>query len=284
MEPSRWESSPDPFSGPVGSSQGMTLYEYDSMCGQFTVGPYAASGVVGIYSDNTSVATLNSGTSMVNFVGPGNANIVWQIEYYHLEAISAEDCGLVVVPTEEPCPVQTVSVTIDDLMAVGKNQTAGVKITLSPSTVQGGISLQLSTTSGTGSAKFNSNNSTTLSISQTSTVTIKGVTESSTANNIRLQAKSSDGSKTYATKDFTVLRVTLSLRDGSDGNVTSNNSGGITYVILLGSSTLGTFQSSGSGNHLWRTGVEIVGVVEPGNYTGSITIQREISATRTYTI
>ena len=111
MEPSRWESSPDPFSGPVGSSQGMTLYEYDSMCGQFTVGPYAASGVVGIYSDNTSVATLNSGTSMVNFVGPGNANIVWQIEYYHLEAISAEDCGLVVVPTEEPCQVTAVQVT-----------------------------------------------------------------------------------------------------------------------------------------------------------------------------
>ena len=89
----------------------MTLYEYDSMCGQFTVGPYAASGVVGIYSDNTSVATLNSGTSMVNFVGPGNANIVWQIEYYHLEAISAEDCGLVVVPTEEPCQVTAVQVT-----------------------------------------------------------------------------------------------------------------------------------------------------------------------------
>jgi len=88
----------------------MTLYEYDNMCGQFTVGPYAASGVVGIYSDNTSVATLNSGTSMVNFVGPGNANIVWQIEYYHLEAISAEDCGLVVVPTEEPCPVTAVQV------------------------------------------------------------------------------------------------------------------------------------------------------------------------------
>ena len=200
----------------------------------------------------------------------------------HLEAISAEDCGLVVVPTEKPCPVQTVSVTIDNLMAVGKDQTAGVQITLSPSPVQGGISLQLSTTSGTGSAKFNSNNSTTLSISQTSTVTIKGVTASSTANNIRLQAKSSDGSKTYATKDFTVLQVTLALRDGSDGNVTSDNSGGVTYVIVLGSLTLGTFQSSGSGNHLWRTGVEIVGTVEPSNYTGSITIQLEISVIRTF--
>lgn len=160
-----------------------------------------------------------------------------------------------------------------------QSQTADVQVTLDPSPTVS-VALTLSATSGTGSAQFASNNSTTLNINHTTTVSIKGITESSTAGNIRLEAKV--GSTSLATRDFTVLLVTLSLRNGSDGGVSSDNAGGLDWARVLGTTGLGTFQSSGSGNRIWRTGVEIVGMVTPNNYTGSITIQREVVANRVY--
>jgi hypothetical protein len=103
-EPTRWVGSPDPFSGPVGGSQQMTLYQYETLCGCCEMGPYQVSSVVSIYSDDTSIATVNS-SAMVSFVGPGNANIVWAITYFHSDFISAEDCGNVPVDNNVPCPV-----------------------------------------------------------------------------------------------------------------------------------------------------------------------------------
>jgi hypothetical protein len=107
LEPFRWEGSPNPFEGSIGSSQQMTLYEWDSYCGQFTMGPYQVSIVRYINSSNTSIATVTS-NAMVSFVGPGSANIVWGISYYHSENISAEDCGNFQVDTEVPCPVTAI--------------------------------------------------------------------------------------------------------------------------------------------------------------------------------
>jgi hypothetical protein len=112
FEPSDWESSPDPFGGPVGGQQQMTLYEYDSLCGQFRMGPYQATGVYNVYSDNPPVATVNASNAMVSFVSPGYANIVWQIEYWHSDYISAEDCGSSPIFTTVPCPVAAVTVMI----------------------------------------------------------------------------------------------------------------------------------------------------------------------------
>ncbi len=108
-EPTRWVASPDPFSGPPGSSQQMTLYQYETLCGCCEMGPYVVSWVRNVYSDNTSVATVDV-NAMVNFVNPGSANIVWAISYYHSDNISAEDCGNFTVDTEVPCPVQAVQV------------------------------------------------------------------------------------------------------------------------------------------------------------------------------
>jgi hypothetical protein len=105
-EPGGWESAPEPFTGPPGSSLQMTLYEYDSLCGCCTMGPYVASTVRYVNSSNTSVATVNS-SGMVTFGNAGNANIVWGVEYYHSDFISAEDCGLMAVETEVLCPVQS---------------------------------------------------------------------------------------------------------------------------------------------------------------------------------
>ena len=81
-----------------------------------------------------------------------------------------------------------------------------------------------------------------------------------------------------------VVWVSLSLRNTYGESPSSDDSASREYVIALGSlNTLGTFFSTGAGaNHLWRTGVEIVGTVSPSDFAGTIVIQRQVDGTCTY--
>ncbi|WP_210994099.1 hypothetical protein, partial [Gordonia paraffinivorans] len=74
---------------------------------------------------------------------------------------------------------------------------------------------------GTGEARFTSNNNTTLTITNTTNVEIKGITESSTKDNIRLKATWTNNNRTYTLddEDFTVISVTLSLRFSNNDTV-----------------------------------------------------------------
>ena len=81
----------------------------------------------------------------------------------------------------------------------------------------------------------------------------------------------------------TAVWVTLSLRTGISLSPSSNDNKGNNYITDLGSNNLGTFFSSGTSAHLWRTGVEIVGTVSPSNFNGTIILQRQIDYTCTYT-
>ena len=178
------------------------------------------------------------------------------------------------------CPLDTVSVNIEALDGVGKGQTRDIQVTLTPSSISGQVVLNISTATGTGSAKFADNNAT-LKISESQTVSVEGVTESSTVDNIRMTAKASG--QTDVTEVFSVVHVTLSIRNGSSSNISSDNAGGTRWATTLGTTRLGTFfNSGGSGAHLWRTGVEIVGSVKPTNYTGLITLKREVVASVSY--
>lgn len=163
------------------------------------------------------------------------------------------------------------NIRIGDLVAVVRNDTATVNVRMStnaPTTV----TLTLQTRTGTGAARFASNNSTTMEITQTSDVVIEGITESSTRNNIRLQANRSDGRK-LDDEDFSVLWVTLQLR--TSGTVSDDNAARDVIRSAMGTLNLGTLRSTGSiAAQIWRNTVEIVGTVSPSNFEGKIKLPR----------
>jgi hypothetical protein len=97
--------------------------------------------------------------------------------------------------------VMLTNVTIAPLTSVPKNSIVPLQVTVSPASNQRPITLSLRTLSGTGDARF-ADGSSQMVITQTTTVQIKGVTESSATDNIRLEAK--DGSISLDTEDFFV--------------------------------------------------------------------------------
>jgi hypothetical protein len=88
--------------------------------------------------------------------------------------------------------------------AVAKDQTAIATLTLYPANTVS-VTLDISTTAGSGGAVFAANNSTsiTLSVTGSAQIPIKGVTPSSTANNIQLRATVSG---TQRVTNFTVIK------------------------------------------------------------------------------
>ena len=263
--------TPGSVQGFVGDATNFIAWREDMTCyGTFTT--YQYSGWPGWSCDNTSVATVD-GNGHATAVGVGSTLIHNQygVDIY---TSNVEDClvDLRWVDASAFCDVLPPQVTISDIVAVGKNYTADVNVTLNPSPSNTPVTLTLSTTSGTGSARF-SDDTTSKTISQTTTVTIKGVTESSTANNIRLQA--SAGSTTLATVDFTVILVTLDLRYTSDLMVSMDNAAINNYMTANGTTHLGLFFSTGQIVNRWRTGVEVVASIMPTNFTGLIRVTRE---------
>jgi Bacterial Ig domain len=93
------------------------------------------------------------------------------------------------------------SVSIASLTGVPQDSVAPLQVTVTPPTNQSPTTLILRTLSGTGEARF-ADDSTQMTITQTTTVQIKGVTQSSAIDNIRLEAKVGD--LVLDTEDFTV--------------------------------------------------------------------------------
>jgi hypothetical protein len=178
--------------------------------------------------------------------------------------------------------VQGPEVTLpNNLVAVGKNFSVRVNIGVSPPSNQTPITLSLSALSGTGEARFKSNNLTTLNITQSSEIEIMGVTESSAANNMLLEARA--GGAALAGRSFTVVEVTLSLRPSGQpsGQFSMDNAARDALEESLGSLDLGTRFSNGTGSNAWRTVVEIMGTVKPSDFN-NIFISRGIIASRFY--
>lgn len=145
--------------------------------------------------------------------------------------------------------------------------------------------MTLAPRTGTGEARFTSNNNTTLTITNTTNVEIKGITESSTKDNIRLKATWTNNNRTYTLddEDFTVISVTLSLRFSNNDTVSLDNSARTAQQNGVGTVQLGgPFLSSGSEPVLWRHAVEIVGTILPSNFSEPIVLQREVVATNSW--
>ena len=182
-------------------------------------------------------------------------------------------------PVVTPTPTDTLSVTLTDIKAVPKSGEVTVNVNVTPTNNSAAITLTLATDANTtGSATFD-DGTTTKQVTQTTTVKIKGVTESSTRDNISLTATAMGSNR--AKVKFSVLWVTLTLRYGNNLEVSEDNAAKQNYIQRLGVSRLGTFQDTSS-IPLWRTAVEIIGQVAPSNFEGEVKLNRQIIARRLY--
>ena len=182
-------------------------------------------------------------------------------------------------PIVTPTPPASLAVTLDSITAVPKNGQVTVHVGITPINNQTPVTLTLAKDSGTtGSATFD-DGTTTRQVTQTTTVDIKGVTESSTRDNISLTATAMGTNR--AKVKFSVLWVTLSLRYGGSLEVSNDNGAKQNYITRLGVSHLGTFQDTSS-IPLWRTAVEIIGQVAPSNFEGEVQLNRNVIAARDY--
>ena len=175
----------------------------------------------------------------------------------------------------------TVQVFFSSITAVGKGFTNTVQVTINPANTS--ITLSLTTLSGTGLARFTANDSTTVTITQSTTLEIRGVAESSTAANIALEARRDVSDPVVLTSErFTVLLVTLALKSSSGDSVSSDNAAQANYSSAIGTTSLGTRFSTGTAAQMWRTNVEIVATVIPANFSFPVVLTREVIGARLY--
>ncbi|MGH9508581.1 MAG: hypothetical protein ACRD2M_01475 [Terriglobales bacterium] len=155
--------------------------------------------------------------------------------------------------------------------AIAKGQTANATVTLYPSPGPGGmpVTLNLGTTSGTGSAIFTSTNSSTMTVTESGSVAVKGTDASSVADNVQIKASVSGRE---SGDSFSVVWVTLALRSATGLTVTSDNERRLNYEGVWGHTNLGAFDSLADFG--CKTGTETVGTVQPSNYTGLVVLRR----------
>jgi hypothetical protein len=181
-------------------------------------------------------------------------------------------------PIVTPSP-GSLTVNLDDITAVPKNGEVTVNVGITPIDNNTPVTLTLEKDPGTtGSATFD-DGTTTRQVTRTGTINIKGLTESSTRDNISLSATAMGTNR--AKMKFSVLWVTLSLRFGRNLEVSDDNGAKQAYINRLGDSHLGTFQDNSS-IPLWGTAVEIVGQVAPSNFEGTVKLKRNVLAARRY--
>lgn len=112
-----------------------------------------------------------------------------------------------------------IEIRISEIDYVGKNQDADVSITISPDPLPAGVSvaLELTTKTGTGEADFVGSGSKSMIIVKSSSVTIRGITESSEIDNIRLTASITGQNQPIAQEDFTVFYMQVTEIDFQSG-------------------------------------------------------------------
>jgi len=170
--------------------------------------------------------------------------------------------------------ITVIEVSIGAVALVGQNQTADVPITIAPAPLPPGVSIQLrlSLTTGTGEARFVSTNSTQLTITQTTTVAVRGITASSVADNIRLTASFSGQPEIIAQRDLTVVAATIASVQGVRPGQTLDIPVTVTPSPLpVGSSlTLELRTTSGTGAARFATGNPTTTTIDQ---TTTVTVQ-----------
>lgn len=158
--------------------------------------------------------------------------------------------------------------------------TGTVVATVTPSGGSTTITISLTTSAGTGSATFAGGGSTT-TITSSTPLTINGVSASSTANNITLDARAPNGEGgslvSVATNhpSFSVVNVTLSLQ--SSGSVAIPNP--LFPVPHLGVQVLNGYQP---GYTSCLAAYQITGQITPSNYSGGVYLRRTVNGIDVY--
>lgn len=239
-------------------------------CNFIQWGPYVMNANEWFTSNSSQITVTNSGVETC--VAPGNPSVTakWQ----SVMAYNMFMCGCCPIygfgNASANCDIGP-QVNMTNITGVGKGFTNTVQVSLNPSPSANAITLSLSTTSGSGSAVFDANGQSTMTVSTSGPVLVRGVTESSTAGNIKLEAKRNTLS--LGSFNFTVVQVTLSLR--TSGSISSDNSARAAYISAIGSDILQTRFSTGSTFQMWRTNVEIVATVLPANFSSPIVLTRD---------
>lgn len=190
-------------------------------------------------------------------------------------------------PTPEPMPNPTPEpnppvVDVEQWIIVPKKGKQAWRITVSNNPNNLPITLSLTTAEGTGEARFESTDSATMQITQSTSVTVKGVTESSKTDNISLEAKrngnllkGSDGKPSV--DKLSVLWVTLAFRTGTDKEASLDDEARNNYQLVVGTAKLGLLYSrTPYADQYWRHGVEIVGSVSPSDFPYQFYLDREV--------
>ena len=150
-------------------------------------------------------------------------------------------------------------------------------VTVSGPVLDGPVTINLNTTQGTGSATFgDGTTSTMINSAGTVNLTVKGVQASSTANNLAISA--SFGDEVLTSQQFSVVSVSIGLNIGAPAQTDAQIADFLYYVGGSKPGLGAELYYGGPGTQVQEciVGVELIGTVTPGNYTGPVTLRRTV--------
>jgi len=237
-------------------------------------------------SNNPTICAFNSATnnSLLTLLNPGQAQVTaeWQGNLVVVDDRFPPCMGCPSVCKKEFFLLQQggsvlvspgVTAAIKSFTAVGDTFTADIPITLTPSPSATPVELVITRTSGSAGAASFAGGSDRMTITNSTTVTIRGDQISNTANNMRLEARV--GSTVLASRQFTVISVGVFFT--GSGEISTDNALRVAYNAAIGTTMLGPVITKG--DKRGATGVEIMGVVLPSNFTGKIKFHRDVIQT-----
>jgi hypothetical protein len=249
-------------------------------CGASSLGAGGNSFTIqGSGFSNTSPSMSWSGNGGVDFLQPDSSVSVISDSQINVYAdlipvtsggsitISVASAACVIAVAAAPPPPPQVTIACPPGVPAGGAGTCSV--TISPSGSQ--VTLALATSTKFGQATFQGG-ATSTTISAPQTVTIEGVDASDFANNITLAAFASGNQ--VASASFSVVSVSIGLNTGA---ISSDDSASRNYLPgVLSGGPLGPVIYSDARGILCSVAVELIGSVTPSDYSGTITLQRDI--------
>src|ERR1039458_8174729 len=172
----------------------------------------------------------------------------------------------------------TIPPQVSGPIGVALNGSASFAVTITPGNMDP-VTVTLSTPSGTGSATF-ADGTTSTTLYESQDLTVLGKVVSSTANNITIST-SIDGNP-FGSAQFSVVSVTISLNTTQGGQpggqLAQDDTAAANYLPTVTSGgPLGQEINASVGGHVTCSiGVELAGTGTPSNYSGTITLQRNI--------
>jgi hypothetical protein len=239
--------------------------------------------VDGWWSQASYMAAVNpsSGSStQIEGMSPGDTMIQNTWWFYQWDP-GPDDCyrysftGGDSAPVTVVAPITVTVLVANPLVAVGKDQTAPIDVTIPESPVTVARTLRLVTLPGTTGQVLFSDGASEKIVTGNTVLELRGVAVSSTANNIQLQVLV-NGAVTQ-TFYFTCVQVTLTFRTGSDKTASLDNAAREQLVTEIGTLQLGPQVAPGGHYRGYGvTAVEIVGTVLPSNFGQYIILHRKM--------